>query len=95
MMETQIETTVFSSIYLDREGNVVEVRDKDNNVREIVAGADFGPARVGGKAPSGKTITKVDTIEIVSVENEGHHDDPCWIRDSRGNWRCVCAPALC
>ena len=87
---------VASSIQLDRKGNVVEVLDSSNKPRPIAQLKGPIAAVVGQPGPSGKKITHVTRIEIVTVENEDKdHDDPCWIRDSMGNWRCVCRPPLC
>ena len=87
---------IFCSIYLDRKGNIVEVRDARNEVRPVktTEGTD-GPARVGGRSPSGKVIKAITNLELVTTENDGDHDDPCWIKDRFNRWRCVCPPEFC
>jgi hypothetical protein len=85
----------FCSIYLDRDGNVVEVLDEDGKPRQITPTKEEIPPKVGGRTPNGMIIKAVQTIDVVTVETEEDHDDPCWIRDPRGNWRCVCSRPPC
>jgi hypothetical protein len=91
-----MDNRAYCTIYLDHRGDILEVLDEHGKARQVTPTEEVIPARVGGPAPGGRIITAVSTIDVVTVKgDEGDHDDPCWIRDPRGNWRCVCARPPC
>jgi hypothetical protein len=90
-----MDSRVFCTIQLDRKGNVIEVLDSQGKSRPVAPEGEGLQAEPGKQAPSGKKIKYVVCIEVVTVDNKDHEDDPCWIRDPLGNWRCVCGAPFC
>ena len=90
-----MDKRVYCTIYLDKRGEILEVLDEDGKARQVTPTEEEVPAKVGGRAPGGLIIKAVSTIDVVTVDTKSDHDDPCWIRDSQGNWRCVCARPPC
>ena len=87
---------VYALVGIDRNGNVVEVRDKDGKARER---KDYGPHehKKGDKMPNGKEATEVKLIcfELITADDGNPPKDPCWICIPGVGCFCICPPEFC
>jgi hypothetical protein len=70
-----LHAKIFCSVYLDRKGNILEVRDaRKRKVRKKATGdgRTERPAKVGGETPKGEQIVKVTNVECVTVRPREH-----------------------
>ena len=90
------EDRVHVTISLTRQGKLLEARDKEGKVRELVTADGLAPPAEGKRAPNGRLIKHVTPVYVViaATDNEGEETDPCWIYVN-GQWCCVCPRQFC
>ena len=89
-MAGEAHTGVWTTVSLDRQGNILEVRDAYGKTRTGKVMQDRTPDK-DKKCPEGETeITAVKTVEIVFVTC-ANTKDPCWVYDPvTRRWYYVC-----
>jgi hypothetical protein len=89
-MANQERTDVWATVSLDRQGNIVEVKDAYGKVRIGKMLPGIVPEK-SKKCPEGETsITAVKTVEIVYITC-ADTKDPCWVYDPvTKRWYYVC-----